>query len=152
MQSIAVGARGLPSRGCHLTEDHQPLPRHVGPAGWAGVRNCGGPGEPCAPGNLPYFRPNDPTTRGQIAKIVSSAKGYSDTPSGQTFQDVPPGSPFYPWIQRLASRNVMGGYACGGPGEPCAAGNLPYFRPGANATRAQVSKIVANTFFPECNP
>lgn len=117
-----------------------------------GGYNCGGAGEPCGTGNLPYFRPNDPTTRGQIAKIVSSAKGYSDTPSGQTFQDVPPSSPFYPWIQRLASRSVMGGYACGGSGEPCGGGNLPYFRPGANATRAQVSKIVANTFFPECNP
>ncbi|HEY0071720.1 MAG TPA: S-layer homology domain-containing protein [Chloroflexia bacterium] len=115
---------------------------------------CGGAGEPCVgPNNLPYFRPNAPTTRGQIAKIVSSAKGYSDPPSGQEFQDVPPGSPFYPWIQRLASRDVMGGYICGGAGEPCIApNNLPYFRPNANATRAQVSKIVANTFFPECNP
>lgn len=113
---------------------------------------CGGPNEPCGPGNKPYFRPNDPTTRGQISKIVSSAKGYNDTPVGQTFQDVPPGSPFYPWIQRLASRGVMSGYPCGDPGEPCRTGNLPYFRPGANATRAQVSKIVANTFFPECAP
>ncbi|MEA2572902.1 MAG: hypothetical protein QOH93_200 [Chloroflexia bacterium] len=117
-----------------------------------GGYNCGGPGEPCLAGNLPYFRPNASTTRGQISKIVSSAKGYSDTPTGQSFQDVPPGSPFYPWVQRLASRGVMGGYACGAAGEPCVGGNLPYFRPGANATRAQVSKIVANTFFPECNP
>lgn len=113
---------------------------------------CDGIGEPCGAGNLPYFRPNSNTTRGQIAKIVSSAKGYTDTPSGQTFQDVPPGSTFYLWVQRLASRSVMGGYACGGVGEPCGAGNLPYFRPAVTATRAQVSKIVANTFFPECTP
>ncbi|HET6262004.1 MAG TPA: S-layer homology domain-containing protein [Chloroflexia bacterium] len=114
---------------------------------------CGGAGEPCGASRLPYFRPNASTTRGQIAKIVSSARGYSDTPSGQSFQDVPPGSPFYPWIQRLASRGVMGGYGCGTAGEPCVApNNLPYFRPNTNASRAQVSKIVANTFFPECNP
>ncbi len=113
---------------------------------------CGGPGEPCGPGNRPYFRPNANTTRGQTAKIVSNAKGYSDTPTGQTFQDVAPGSTFYLWVQRLASRNIMSGYACGGPGEPCGSGNLPYFRPSNNGTRAQVSKIVANTFFPSCTP
>jgi len=30
--------------------------------------------------------------------------------------------------------------------------NLPYFRPNNNATRGQTSKIVSNTFFPDCNP
>jgi len=45
---------------------------------------------------------------------------------------------------------VMGGYACGGEGEPCGPGNLPYFRPNANATRGQVAKINSNTFFPGC--
>lgn len=97
------------------------------------------------------FRPNAPATRGQIAKIVSNARGYTDTPTGQTFQDVAPGSAFYVWIERLASRGVMGGYACGSPNEPCVTGK-PYFRPGANATRGQVSKIVANTFYPTCAP
>jgi hypothetical protein len=122
--------------------------------GIVGGYACGGPGEPCvAPGKLPYFRPNANTTRGQISKVVSEAKGYSDTPAGQTFQDVAPGSTFYTWVQRLASRSVMSGYACGGPGEPCVApNNRPYFRPASNGSRAQVSKIVANTFFPTCQP
>jgi len=111
---------------------------------------CGGPGEPCGPGNKPYFRLNSNATRGQIAKIVSNAAGYSDTPTGQSFQDVPPGSAFYTWVQRLSTRGIMGGYPCGGPGEPCGGGNLPYFRPNNPATRAQVAKIVANTFFPSC--
>lgn len=111
---------------------------------------CGGPGEPCGGGNLPYFRPNANTTRGQIAKIVSIARGYTDPPAGQSFQDVPPGSTFYEWVQRLVANNVMTGYPCGGPGEPCGGGNLPYFRPGSNGSRAQVSKIVANAFFPQC--
>jgi hypothetical protein len=114
---------------------------------------CGGAGEPCnPPGNLPYFRPNANATRGQISKIVSNAAGFSEPVSGQTFQDVPPGSTFYDFIERLASRNVMNGYPCNSvPTEPCVPPeNRPYFRPNANATRGQTSKIVANTFFPNC--
>ena len=66
---------------------------------------CGGPGEPCvAPGNRPYFRPNSNVTRGQLAKIVSGTAGWTETPTGQTFEDVAPGSPFYLWIERMASR------------------------------------------------
>jgi hypothetical protein len=83
---------------------------------------------------------------------VSNAASFSDTPSGQQFQDVAVGSTYYAYIYRLASRSVMGGYACGGAGEPCVPpGNLPYFRPNNNATRGQTSKIVANTFYPECS-
>jgi len=113
---------------------------------------CGGPGEPCVPpGNLPYFRPNANATRGQISKIVSNAAGFIEPVSGQTFEDVAPGSTFYDFIERLASRGVMNGYPCGGVGEPCVPpGNRPYFRPNNNATRGQTSKIVANTFFPNC--
>ncbi len=113
---------------------------------------CGGPGEPCVgPGNLPYFRPNANITRGQASKIVSEAAGYTDPAGDQQFQDVLPGSTFYNWIWRLTDRGIMNGYACGSPGEPCAGpANLPYFRPGANATRGQASKIVANTFLPDC--
>ena len=113
---------------------------------------CGGPGEPCDGQNRPYFRPNANATRGQISKIVSNAKGFSDNPTGQTFEDVPPGSTFYLWVERLASRGVMSGYACGGPGEPCGSGNKAYFRTNNNATRGQVAKIVANTFFPNAYP
>ncbi|HEX9990561.1 MAG TPA: S-layer homology domain-containing protein [Chloroflexia bacterium] len=120
--------------------------------GYVGGYPCGGPGEPCEPGNLPFFRPNANITRGQISKIVASAGGFSDTSGAQQFEDVAPGSTFYDWIWRLAHRSIMGGYACGGAGEPCVGpGNRPYFRPGANATRGQISKIVANTFFPDCS-
>jgi hypothetical protein len=113
---------------------------------------CGGPGEPCQPGNLPYFRPNANATRGQISKIVSNAANFNDPPSGQQFEDVGVGSTFYTYTFRLVSRGVMSGYPCGGVGEPCVPpANLPYFRPNNNATRGQTSKIVANTFFPGCN-
>jgi hypothetical protein len=120
--------------------------------GYISGYTCGGPGEPCIPpANLPYFRPNSNATREQISKIVSNAAGFNDPPSGQQFQDVPGGSTYYEYIYRLATRNVMQGYTCGGPGEPCVPpANLPYFRPNNNATRGQTSKIVGNTFFPDC--
>jgi hypothetical protein len=120
--------------------------------GIVGGYPCGTvPYEPCGTSNNPYFRPGAHATRGQISKIVSNAKGYNDPPGEQIFEDVPPGSTFYDWVQRLASKGIIGGYPCGGPGEPCVPpANRAYFRPNRNATRGQVSKMVANTFFPGC--
>ena len=118
--------------------------------GVAGGYACGGAGEPCGPDNRPYFRPGANATRGQISKIVSNAAGLTNPPGERLFEDVAPGSAFFDYVQRLAGRGVMSGYPCGGTGEPCGSGNLPYFRPGANATRGQTSKIVANTFYPDC--
>jgi hypothetical protein len=113
---------------------------------------CGGPGEPCGPGSLPYFRPNNNATRGQISKIDSNAARYNDTPVGQQFEDVPVGSTYYTYTYRLTHRQVMSGYPCGIPpaGQCQPPLNLPYFVPNNNATRGQTSKIVANTFFPNC--
>jgi len=103
----------------------------------------GGYSSGCPSGN-PCFKPGSPVTRGQLAKIVSNSAGYSEQHSEQTFQDVSPGSTFYYFVQRLASRGIIGGYACGGSGEPCVPpANLPYFRPNAQVTRGQTSKIVA---------
>ena len=114
---------------------------------------CGLPGERCIPpNNMSYFRPNANATRGQIAKIVANTAGFADPPVGQTFEDVPIGSVFYDYIENLVAHGVMGGYACGGFEEPCdPPANRPYFRPFNNATRGQTSKIVANTFLPDCN-
>jgi hypothetical protein len=108
-------------------------------------------GEPCTePDNLPYFRPSNSATRGQLAKIVSNAAGLTKTPTGQFYTDVPEGHPFYIWIMRLTNEGVMSGYDCGGDTEPCDDQQRPYFRPYNNVTRGQASKIVANTFFPGC--
>ncbi|MBF6613987.1 MAG: S-layer homology domain-containing protein, partial [Chloroflexi bacterium] len=91
------------------------------------------------------FRPNNQVTRGQIAKIVSNSVGYTDDPGTQIYTDVPPSNPFYPYINRLTRRGYMGGYPCGSiPQEPCDMENRPYFRPGAQATRGQISKIISN--------
>ncbi|MEO8288693.1 MAG: S-layer homology domain-containing protein [Chloroflexota bacterium] len=88
------------------------------------------------------YRPGNPITRGQLAKIVSNAAGFTDPATVQTFEDVPAGSTFYDFVERLASRSIINGYACGGSGEPCAVGSRPYFRPSAGVTRGQTAKIV----------
>ena len=97
------------------------------------------------------FRPGVPVTRGQLAKIVSSAVSLPAYTGPQMFADVAPDSPFYSWVQDLAAAGAISGYACGStPGEPCGSDSLPYFRPGNSATRGQTSKIVTNAFFPYC--
>jgi hypothetical protein len=113
---------------------------------------CGGPFEPCVPPtNLPYYRPNNPVTRGQTAKIVAIAAGFTETPTAQTFEDVPPDSTFYPWVEPMAHRGIIGGYPCGGIFEPCLPpANRPYFRPNNNVTRGQTAKIVTNALLPNC--
>ncbi|MDQ3930272.1 MAG: S-layer homology domain-containing protein [Chloroflexota bacterium] len=78
------------------------------------------------------FRSNNDVTRGQLSKIVANAAGFTEPVSGETFTDVPADSPFYAFIERMARRGIIGGYADGA------------FRPNNNATRGQISKIVAN--------
>jgi hypothetical protein len=78
------------------------------------------------------FRTNNDVTRGQLSKIVSNAAGFNEAVSGQTFSDVAPDSPFYAYVERMVSRGIISGYGDG------------TFRPNANATRGQISKIVAN--------
>lgn len=96
------------------------------------------------------YRPNNSVTRGQIAKIVVNAAILADpanwtlqNPSTNTFEDVPVGSTFFTYVETAYQHNVIDGYPCGTlPGGPCVPpGNKPYFIPGANATRAQISKV-----------
>lgn len=102
---------------------------------------------PTATPGSPTFRPNANVTRGQFAKIISNSSFYTDDPGAPVFQDVSPDSPFYVWVNRLAHRSILGGYPCGSiPDEPCISpSNLPYFHPGAEATRGQIAKIVSNS-------
>jgi hypothetical protein len=104
---------------------------------------CGGPFEPCDAQNRPYYRPNANVTRGQISKIVVIAAGWPlENPPLPTFSDVPFGTTFFQYVETAYSHQLLTGYSCGGPGEPCDVQNRPYFRPGNNATRAQISKLV----------
>jgi hypothetical protein len=123
-----------------------------------GINPQRGTAEPCDPQNRPYFRPYTNATRGQVTKIVSNAAGYTEPipTTRQSFTDVPPNSTFWVWIERLYARGIVSGVACGGVNpetgqpEPCDAQNRPYFRPNNSIKRGQTSKIVSNTFFPEC--
>ncbi len=113
--------------------------------------------EPCVPPeNRLYFRPDATATRGQLTKIVATAAGFNDEVSDTeyTFADITPGSTWHVYVERLLMNRpgVMGGYPCGDPGEDCDTQERPYFRPNNTLTRGQTAKIVANTFFPGCNP
>jgi hypothetical protein len=92
------------------------------------------------------YRPNDNLSRGQAAKIVSNAAGFSDDipPSQQTFTDVPPDSTFWVYVERGYLHGVFSGYPCGGQGEPCDPQQRPYYRPGNNLSRGQLAKVASN--------
>ncbi len=90
------------------------------------------------------FRPYANTTRAQMVKIVVLGFGLpivTPAPGAHTFADVLPDFPFFAVIESGAAQSVVSGYDCGGPGEPCDSQNRPYFRPYADVTRGQLSKI-----------
>ncbi len=97
--------------------------------------NCAGVGTPC-------FRPENPTTRGQMSKIVANAAGILDPipPGTQTYTDVPPSHPFWVYIERLSAHGIVGGY-----NDPvnCPMG-VPCFRPDNWVTRGQLTKFASN--------
>lgn len=62
-------------------------------------------------------------------------------PAGQCFTDVTSSSGFYSYVNNLYIDGIIGGYACGGAGEPCDAQNRPYYRPTADVTRQQMAKF-----------
>ena len=108
--------------------------------------------EPCDELGRPYFRPGNTATRGHTALIVSQAGQVPDPTERRPahFADVEPGDPYYTDVERLYAIGAIGGFACGGPGEPCNDANQPYFRPGASVTRGQAAKIASTVFFPNC--
>ena len=107
------------------------------------------PQEPCvAPANRPYFRPDAEAFRGQVAKIVSNAAGFGENPSSQSFEDSAPGTTFYVWVQRLADRSLVTGFACGTTAyEQCVApDNRPYFRCYGHMLMPELTQLVNSTF------
>ena len=97
------------------------------------------------------FRPNNNVTRGQLMKMVVNAAGWAiNTTGGPHFVDVPTTNTFYPYVETGYNHGVIGGYPCGGPGEPCPG---TYFRPNNNITRSQLSKVIALAkAYPLLNP
>lgn len=77
------------------------------------------------------FRPYNNTTRGQLTKIVVLAEGLPIyTPATPTFVDVPATGAFYRYVETAYFHEIISGYADG------------TFRPNAQVTRGQITKIV----------
>jgi hypothetical protein len=77
------------------------------------------------------FRPGANTTRGQLCKIIVAAEGWTiDTTDGPHFPDVPPDHPFYNYVETAYKHHIIAGYADS------------LFRPNADVTRGQLSKII----------
>ena len=97
-----------------------------------GVVNGYNTNPPCAAG-IPCFKPENPTTRGQMAKIVVRAFGFTiNVTGGPHFSDVAPGSTFYDYIETAYNLGLVQGYGDGTYG------------PADNVTRGQIAKIVVN--------
>ncbi len=110
---------------------------------------CGStPSEPCDAARRPYFRPGNAMSRGQLAQVLTVARGYPvPTPAQGTFADVAATDVFSGPIAAVAAQGIVSGYACGSvPSEPCDAARRPYYRPAAGATRGQVSKVVSRAY------
>ncbi len=80
------------------------------------------------------FRPFNNVTRGQLTKIIVSGAVIANgwvliNPPDQAYHDVPIGSPFYTYVETAACHQIISGYPNG------------TFRPYADATRGQISKI-----------
>jgi hypothetical protein len=76
---------------------------------------------PCGPEGLPYFRPGNNLTRGQVCKIVVEAlEALGHTlpeidPTKQYFEDIPatgPGSTYHEPTAKLTLLGAIGGYVC----------------------------------------
>ena len=71
------------------------------------------------PANRPYFRPNNNVTRGQLAKIVSGAAGWTETPDRPDVRGCAAGQHLLSVYRAHCRRGIVSGYPCGGLGEPC---------------------------------
>lgn len=63
-------------------------------------------------------------------------------PQTPTFMDVPSSMAFYSYVETAYAHGVISGYSCGGPLDPCAPSNRPYFHPGGSATRGQIAHMI----------
>jgi hypothetical protein len=77
------------------------------------------------------FRPQNPTTRGQLVKMVVLSQGWQLLrPSKPTFSDISRGHTFFRYIETAAARGIISGYSD------------KTFRSDDYVTRAQVAKML----------
>ncbi len=80
------------------------------------------------------YRPNQPITRAQAAKILAGVLKLDTATAQATFTDVPVSYEHYGAIAALAEKKILNGYTDG------------TFKPNQPITRAQMAKILANAF------
>ena len=80
------------------------------------------------------YRPNQPITRAQAAKILAGVLKLDTKNAQATFTDVPVSYEHYGAIAALAEKKILNGYTDG------------TFKPNQPITRAQMAKIIANAF------
>jgi hypothetical protein len=129
--------------------DAPPASPLYAPAGLAFQRGvltgyaCGGASEPCDDASRLYFRPSLTLGRGAFARAVTLAAGWTDSVSGETFEDVPQSNALYTFVERAVLHGAMSGYPCGAPpAGACNAQNEPYFDVAGNASRGDVTKAL----------
>jgi hypothetical protein len=77
------------------------------------------------------FRPNNPVTRAQVAKMLVIGAGWTIyTPGTPTFPDVPSSYWAFAYIETAFAHGIIAGFADGG------------FHPDQPVTRAQLAKMV----------
>jgi hypothetical protein len=97
-----------------------------------------------------FAAPSQSLGQTTTSQPVASAANAGDQPDatcpagGQCFTDVTSGNPFYAFVNRIYQQDLVSGYPCSGPGEPCDAQNRPYYRPINNVTRQQMAKFIDN--------
>jgi hypothetical protein len=137
----AAGPRHGRSWRVHIGDSFADVPRASGYYAWVETVLHRGVTGGCAAGT---YCPQAVASREQMAVMVLVARegaGYRPPAcAAPLFSDVPPSSPFCPFVEELARRSVVGG--CGGG----------LFCPGQATTREQMAVFVLRTLDPELQP
>lgn len=97
-------------------------------------------------GTQPYtFSPNASASRIQFAKMITLAQGWPIiSPTTQSFTDVPPSNPLYPFVETAHAHGAINGVDAAGC--QAAGATYPCFLPNAPISRAQVAIITMQAF------
>lgn len=99
---------------------------------------------------IPCFLPNNGVTRGQISKMTSNARGYTDDtgPRQATYADVAKGSAFFDYIERLTMHVNTAPYPPDMSQPVCTATNpqKPCYYPNTFAPRADAIQHVYSAY------
>jgi hypothetical protein len=101
------------------------------------------------------YGPDQPITRGQMAVFVIRALGEPDPPPGmQSFTDVPPTHPFFPFIQQMKERGITSGCSATAycPDDPVTRGQMAVFMIRALQQRGLSDSSSSTPYFTDVPP